>query len=161
LEIDSFVSDVVDMAFSGPMEGFSLDAGFDGTPSVDFAAVVDTFGPGTSILDNLYFEVSDGVVLLSSDTVINVTYGASTLEILMGNLGGTAASAFGGFALLTIDLLSLPATANPFENATSFESYEVAGLIESVSPIPLPAGLSLLLAGLGAAGALRLRRRTG
>ena len=161
LEIDSFFTGVVDMAFSGPMgDTFSLDPGFTGAPVVDFAGVVDTLVPGGSLLDNLYFEVSEGgTVMLESAEVIWVGFGPATLEVLMGNLGGTRAGDFGGFALLTIDLLSLPATPSPWETATSFQSYEVAGIIESVSPVPLPAGAWLMLAGLGAAGALRLRRR--
>ncbi len=156
---------VADLLFSAPIPGFSSDAGFEDELFVDFGL---TFDFATNEASSEFFSIEDGDgILVESFSVVETAYsigdGANPVfegHFLFDELSGAAASAFGGQALVTIDSLEL--IDDDVSGSDFFAAFTVAGLVESVStgiaPIPLPAGLPLLAAGLGAVALLRTRR---
>ncbi|WP_299963114.1 VPLPA-CTERM sorting domain-containing protein [uncultured Roseobacter sp.] len=83
----------------------------------------------------------------------------TTLEFLFDTIGGRAAGDFGSQVLLEFTIAAnsgITLLSGLFDGAFPAGTATITGNLAPVSPIPLPAGLPLLLAGLG--GLLVLRR---
>ncbi|MEI4233766.1 VPLPA-CTERM sorting domain-containing protein [Roseovarius sp. D22-M7] len=160
-------SPVIDVPFA---TADYLEFGGVGDLSIFFAEGVST---GTPQAGNLFlnilvdFTVTDRTdiagTLLSSDdngafldgTLVRAGFDADILQLLFGELSGSAASAFGPEALVEIVFIDPFPGNDPLSNLTDGTAYDVAATISA--PVPLPAALPLLLAGLG--GLVLLRRR--
>lgn len=132
--------------------------------------VSGTSQAGTLLLDIfLDFDVGDrddiGGALFSADDnggfldgdLVRTGYDGDILELLFGNLSGTAADDFGPLARVDIVFLDPFPGIDPLSNLVDGTQYEVTATVSAVAPIPLPGALPLLLAGLG--GLVLLRRR--
>jgi len=132
--------------------------------------VSGTSQAGTLLLDILLdFDVSDpddiGGSLFSVDDnggfldgdLVRTGFDDDVLELLFGDLTGTAAADFGGLVQIDIVFLDPFPGIDPLSNLVDGTTYEVSATVSAVAPIPLPAALPLLLAGLG--GLVLLRRR--
>jgi hypothetical protein len=153
------------IGFNVTSTGGLAGAGFGGDPApldlslFDFAA-----GP---VPGGAEFAVSDVAPVLTSAALIATAAssdaavdGDDVIELLFGSLGGSAAGAFGERALVT---LVGEFGEDPFGIGFAFTPVAFsANPVTTPAPIPLPAGLPLILTGLGALGALRLagRRRS-
>lgn len=127
------------------------------------------FGFGYSLADPTGdfdggFDVFDesGEFLAGDLSAIGFTEDA--IELQFGNLSGSGASSFGSSVLMLISF-DEPIGANPFNAFVDFDSLgasiSIASVADtSVAPIPLPAGLPLLITGIGGIALLRRRRRT-
>ncbi len=163
-----FENRIVDLLFSAPMPGFSGDAGFEGEVFVDFGV---TFDFNTGLFSGEFFSIEDetGILVESSSLSDNPgfifdldpSFAVFEGDFRFDDLMGPEADAFGDFARVTIDSLDLIESGG---DNVEFGAFTVVGLVESLSvdtgiaPIPLPAGLPLLAAGLGAIALLRSRR---
>lgn len=102
------------------------------------------------------FSFDDDGGFLDGD-LVKAGFDGDLLQILFGNLSGSAAAAFGKFALLELVFVDPFPGIDPLGNLEDGTIYLVSGTISSATPIPLPAALPLLGAALG--GLVLLRRR--
>lgn len=100
------------------------------------------------------FSIDDNGAFLDG-TLVQAGFDADILQLLFGDLSGSAASDFGTQALVEVIFLFPFPGDDPLSNLTDDTAYNVAATVSA--PIPLPAALPLLLAGLG--GLVLLRRR--
>ena len=97
-------------------------------------------------------------VILTGSSLVSTTFGQGFIEILYGSSGGTLATDFAQF-LVRIDNFGIP-FANADVSSTAILVPTTANIsVTSAYPavIPLPAGLPLLLGGVGALALLRRR----
>lgn len=126
--------------------GISLGA----SPQLSFAVGFDLIDPTTGLSGG--FGVTDASGQVLSGDLIAVGFSDSVIELQFGNLIGTGVGNFGTSVLATLaftDDLGL----NPFSSLVDLTSYNASISIANVqsgpvSPIPLPAGIWLLLAGI-------------
>lgn len=97
-------------------------------------------------------------VILTGSSLVSTTFGQGFIEILYGSSGGTLATDFAQF-LVRIDNFG-----SPFENADISSTAiflpttaDISVTTANQAVIPLPAGLPLLLGGVGALAFLRRR----
>lgn len=123
-------------------------AGFgtaDPTDSSDFA-----FGGFLDVSDD------DGQFLVGD--LSSISFGTDLIELSFNNLIGNAAGSFGSTVIATISFDDMPG-ADPFSAFVDGKIYGASVDISSaVAPVPLPAGLPLLIAGIG--GLAVVRRKT-
>ena len=144
--------------------GAEVDA-TDGVSPVGFTEI--GFGIGFSLADPTTgatggFDVFDEDGLFLAGDVLAVGFTEDVIELQFGNLNGSGVGSFGSSVLAQI-AFDDPIGANPFESFVDGEFYSASITIssvgdDSVAPIPLPAGLPLLLVGMG--GMALLRRRS-
>jgi len=89
--------------------------------------------------------------------VLTTGFDGDVLQVVFGNLSGTAAPDFGRFALLELTFIDPFPGTNPLVNLVDGVTYDAFATIYSATPIPLPAALPLMGAALG--GLVLLRRR--
>jgi len=152
--------DFFDLDPDGDLSAFGAEVDTtDGVSTVGFTEI--GFGFGYSLSDpsgdfSGGFDVFDEDGEFLAGELLAVGFTEDLIELQFGNLGGAGAGVFGSSVLIMIsfdDSLG----PNPF---SAFVDGDVLGAsisIASVAPIPLPAGLPLLLTGIG--GIALLRRR--
>lgn len=115
----------------------------------------DPTAPAGTEVGSLFSADDDGAFL--DGDVLETGFKDDVLQVLFGNLSGTAAADFGDFAILELVFVFPFAGTDPLTTLVDGTTYDVAGTIYSATPIPLPAALPMLAAGLG--GLVLLRRR--
>lgn len=138
----------------------------DGVTPVGFTEI--GFGVGYALTDPTGdfsggFDIFDEVGEFLAGDLVAVGFTDNVIEFQFGNLTGSGARDFGS-SLLALITFDDPLGANPFDNFFDGDSLGATITISSVldtsvAPIPLPAGLPLLLGGMGVL-ALARRRRT-
>lgn len=160
IEIPFASADYLEVGGTGDLsaflaEGLATDTTQAGGLFVDFTLTFDPLAPAGTALGAL-FSVDDDGAFLDGD-VLQTGFDGDVLQVLFGNLTGKAAGDFGRFALLELVFVFPFAGTDPLTTLVDGTTYDVAATIYSATPIPLPAGLPLLAAGLG--GLVLLRRR--
>ena len=126
-------------------------------PLLSFALGFGIFDPTNIFLGGFGIDTDNGQFL--SGDLIAVGFTEDVIELQLGNLVGSGVGSFGSSVLAT--LTSLDFGANPFDSlaggGSTTASVTLANVVE-MPPIPLPAGLGLLLSAL--AGLAFLRRKT-
>ncbi|MCO8146371.1 hypothetical protein NHN26_14170 [Rhodovulum tesquicola] len=147
---------------TGDLTLFGADAlvngsGLSAALTADLALVFDQADPyGT--LDG-FLDLYEGADLFLGGLLASVSAEEDLLTLVFDMLTGSAAALFGD-ALRVELFFNTEVGADPLAGLESGEVYKVVATGEGqLAPIPLPAGLPLLLAGLGAM--LVLRRRAG
>lgn len=107
-------------------------------------------------VNGAFFSSDDNGAFLDG-TLVRTGFDGDILELLFSDLTGTAAGDFGDFARIDIVFIDPFPGNDPLSNLVDGAAYDVTATVSSVAPIPLPAALPLLLAGLG--GLVLLRRR--
>jgi len=129
----------------------------DGDTALNFAIGYDLADPTGSFFGGFGILDESGEFLRGD--VIAVGYTENVVEFQFGNLEGAAANEFGASVLMEI-MFSDPLGDNPFASFADATLYRAAITVSDVAPIPLPAGLPLLLSALGGAFVLRHTRRS-
>ncbi|WP_136636741.1 VPLPA-CTERM sorting domain-containing protein [Pseudooceanicola onchidii] len=125
--------------------GVDVQLGFD---------VSDPYGTLTGALFT-----TDGADGFLDGDLVNVGFDTYVVELVFGNLTGSAASLFGDFALVEL-FFEDPYLNDPLAMLEDGETYAVYGVVSSVAPVPLPAGLPLMAGGFALLIGLRARRKT-
>lgn len=144
--------------------GAEVDA-TDGVAPVGFTEI--GFGIGYSLSDPTGdfsggFDIFDEDGEFLAGDLLAVGFTEDVIEFQFGNLTGSGAGDFGA-SVLALIAFDDPLGLNPFESFFDGDSLGASITISSVvdtspAPIPLPAGLPLILTGLG--GLLVLRRKS-
>lgn len=137
-------------------EGLSTGTPHAGVLFVSFTLGFDPLAPAGTELGALFSEDDDGA-FLDGDVLATGFRDRDVLQVLFGNLSGSAAGEFGRFALMELVFIFPEAGRDPLTTLTDGETYEVFATVYSATPIPLPAALPLMGAALG--GLVLLRRR--
>ncbi|PWR02634.1 hypothetical protein DKT77_10660 [Meridianimarinicoccus roseus] len=137
-------------------EGLASGTPQSGTLSLDVLISFDTTDPAGTIGGALFSMDDNGAFL--DGTLVQSGFDGDILQLLFGNLTGSAAADFGPFALLEAVFLFPALGTDPLSQLTDATTYDVFGTLSSATPVPLPAALPLLAAGLG--GLVLLRRRS-
>jgi hypothetical protein len=135
-------------------EGLASGTSQSGDLLLDVFFNFDTANP--SDINGALFSIDDDGAFLDG-TILQTGYDGEILELLFGNLSGTAASDFGDLARVDVVFLVPNPGTDPLSNLVDGTAYDVSATVSSVAPIPLPGALPLLIAGLG--GLVLLRRR--
>jgi hypothetical protein len=147
--------------FTATTTGGLSGSGFGGDPA-PLDLVLSDFAVGPLPL-GAEFTISGADTVLTSATLLDLAVesdaaddGDDVIELLFGSLGGSAGGDFGAQALL---VLTGEFGADPI--GTGFATTDIAFAANPVAlaPIPLPAGMTLLLGGIAALGAARALRR--
>ena len=160
IDVPSATADYSEVSGAGDLslfdaEALSPDLSSTGTLLLNLAVNFDASAPSATADGVLLSEDDDGPFL--DGTLVEAGYDNDILQLLYGDLTGSAAGDFGGFALLEVFFIALFPGTDPLSNLVDGITYDVSATVSSAAPIPLTAGLPLLLAGLG--GLLMLRRR--
>lgn len=160
IEIPVATADYFEAFGFGNLNMFLAEGLASGTPQagdlfVDLVLGFDPLAPAGTEFGSL-FSVDDDGAFLDGD-VLETGFKDDVLQVLFGNLSGTAAADFGTFAILELVFVFPFAGTDPLTTLVDGTTYDVAGTIYSATPIPLPAALPMLAAGLG--GLVLLRRR--
>jgi hypothetical protein len=175
----------VGMTPLGPVTGNGLVIAADGTSlaAADLAISIDVRigdiagapvpvpgGGGLSITGQIYDDDTVGGPVLASGTLLTgdliaTGFDETTIELGWNLTGGTYAAEFGGTGMLALTLIN---AASFFDPDTAFSQDFSAALFDfsistdtqaavgnNLEEIPLPAGLPLMLTGLGALALLR------
>ncbi|SIO45964.1 VPLPA-CTERM protein sorting domain-containing protein [Rhodovulum sp. ES.010] len=152
--------DYIEFAPDGDLSTFG--AAVDSTDGVSPTGLTEIgFGVGFSLADPTAeatggFDVFDEDGLFLAGDLLAVGFTEDVIEFRFGNLSGSGAGAFGS-SVLALIAFDDPLGANPFDSFADGDFYSASITISNV--VPLPAGLALLLGGLG--GMALLRRRPG
>jgi len=105
------------------------------------------------------FDVLDDDGFFLGGDLIAVGFTEDVIELQFGNLDGSAANLFGS-SVLALIAFEDPLGANPFAALLDGDSLWASISLSkvAVAPVPLPAGLPLLLAGLAGMAMVRKRR---
>lgn len=157
--------DYLEFAPDGDLSTFGAEVDFtDGVSPNGFTEI--GFGIGFSLADPTTglsggFDIFDEDGFFLGGDLFAVGFIEDVIELQFNNLSGSGAGSFGTsvLALITFDD---PLGANPFASLFDGDSLGASITISdvassTVAPIPVPAGLPLLLTGLG--GIVLLRRR--
>lgn len=160
IDIPPATADYLESGGIGDLSIFDAEGLATGTPQAGdlfLSILVDfTVSDRTDIAGTLFSNDDSGAFL--DGTLIQAGFDDDILQLLFGDLSGSAASAFGPEALVEIVFIGPFPGNDPLSNLTDETAYDVAATISApISPIPLPAALPLLLASLG--GLVLLRRR--
>jgi len=136
-------------------EGLATGTSAAGSLFLDIFLDFDVSDPDD--IDGALFSADDNGAFLDG-TLVRTGFDGDILELLFSDLSGTAASDFGDLAQIDIVFVFPNPGADPLSNLVDGTAYDVSATVSSVAPIPLPAALPLLLAGLG--GLVLLRRRS-
>lgn len=135
-----------------------------GFTTVDFVVGFSTADPSdtSDFAFGGFLDVSDDDGQFLVGDLFAIGYTEDAIELQFNNLSGSGAGSFGS-TVLALVAFDDPLGANPF--ASLFDGDSLAASITvsnvadvSMAPIPLPAGMPLLIAGLG--GLALLRRRS-
>ncbi len=121
---------------------------------IDVAAAVSQFA---GIFDAALLVSDMSGPLLASDSIVSVDIGLGTLTATFDSLSGPAAGLFGdtATAIFSFDPDFADGSGDEFRFLLSGVGVDI---VSDIAPIPLPASLPLLLAGLGGIALLRARR---
>lgn len=150
--------DFLDLSPDGELASFGAEVDFtDGASPTGFTTI--DFAAGYSLADpalNLsgFLDVSDENGQFLVGDLLAVGFTEDIVELQFGNLTGSGAGLFSS-SVLALIAFDDPLGANPFDSFVDGDSYIASVSISNVAPIPLPAGLPLLLAGLGGLALLR------
>ena len=126
------------------------------------------FGVGFDLIDPTMalsggFDLSDDDGLLLSGNLTATGFGDDVIELQFDSLSGSATGAFSDMVLLEIVFDPADGLSDaPFGNLEDLTTYMATVTLSNVgdlAPIPLPAGLPLLVVALGGFGWLRARQR--
>jgi hypothetical protein len=159
--------DYLEFAPDGDLSTFGAQVDFtDGVSPTGFTEI--GFGIGFLLADPTTgatggFDIFDEDGLFLDGELLAVGFTEDVIGLQFGNLGGSNASSFGSSVLASIafdDALG----ANPFDGFVDGEYYGASITTSNVAdatvaPVPLPAGLPLLLTSLGGIVLLRRRRK--
>lgn len=104
------------------------------------------------------FEVLDVDGSFLSGELFAVGFTENVVELQFNNLSGSSSGSFGTSVLMEILFGFDVPQANPFSAFADGEFYEASITVSNIAPIPLPAGIVLLLTALG--GLILVRRHT-
>ncbi|MEP5758982.1 MAG: VPLPA-CTERM sorting domain-containing protein [Litoreibacter sp.] len=145
--------------------GAEVDA-TDGLSPAGFTEI--SFGIGYALSDPMGnfsggFDVFDEDGEFLAGDLLAVGFMEDVIELQFGNLNGSGSGDFGSSVLALISFDD-PLGANPFTSFFDGDSLGASISISSVAntsvaPIPLPAGLPLLLGGLGFLGFMKRRKK--
>lgn len=160
IEIPFATVDYIEAFGFGDLSMFFAEGLASGTPQAGDLFVSLTLGfdpvvPAGSALGGLFSEDDDGAFL--DGDVLATGFQDDVLQVLFGNLSGSAAADFGDLALMELVFIDPFPGANPLANLVDGTSYAVFATVYAATPIPVPAALPMLAAGLG--GLVLLRRR--
>ncbi len=136
-------------------EGVSIDLSPVGTLLFDILVDFDTTDPYATANGTFFSMDDDGAFL--DGTLVQAGFADDILQLLFGNLTGSAAGDFGKFVLIELEFFDPFPGTDPLRNLADGTTYEVIATLSSATPIPVPAALPLLAAALG--GLVLLRRR--
>ena len=157
IDIPFATADYVEFGGVGDFTIFGAEGLATGTPqsgTLFFDIFVDFTVTDRSDIAGALFSIDDNGAFLDG-TLVQAGFDADILQLLFGDLSGSAASDFGARALVEVIFINPFPGDDPLSNLTDGTAYDVAATVSA--PIPLPAALPLLLAGLG--GLVLLRRR--
>lgn len=159
------VIDYVEFGFDGDLSTFGAEVDFTSGVSPSGATKIG-FGIGFSLADPPIgatggFDILDEDGLFLSGDLLALGFTEDTIELQFGNLSGSGVEYFGSSVLALISFDDSLGT-DPFAVLPDGASLGASIMISNVSsstvaPIPLPAGLPLLLTSIG--GTILLRRR--
>ena len=160
VDIPFATADYLETLGTGDLSIIAAEGLVTGTPQagdlfVDIFVDFDLLDPAGTAGGALFSVDDDGAFLDGS--LVRTGFDADVLQLLYGDLSGNAAGDFGRFALVELVFIDPFPGDDPLSNLEDGTAYDVAATVSSVAPIPLPAALPLLLAGLG--GLVLLRRR--
>jgi len=158
--------DYFEFAPDGDLSNFGAEVDFiDGVSPVGFTEI--GFGIGYSLSDptgdfNGGFDIFDEDGEFLAGDLLAVGFTEDVIELQFGNLSGSGTGSFGSSVLALISLDD-PLGTNPFSLLVDGDSLGASISFSSVAdtsvaPIPLPAGLPLLLTSLGGIALLRRRK---
>lgn len=136
-------------------EGVSFDLSPTGTLLFDIFVDFDTTDPYATANGSFFSMDDDGAFL--DGTLLQAGFADDILQLLFGDLTGSAAGEFGPFVLIELEFFDPFPGIDPLRNLADGTAYDVAAVLSSVAPIPVPAALPLLAGALG--GLVLLRRR--
>lgn len=157
IDIPFATADYLEFGGVGDFTIFSAEGLATGTPQSGglFVDILLNFTVSDrSDIAGALFSIDDNGAFLDG-TLVQAGFDADILQLLFGDLSGSAASDFGAQALVEVIFIDPLPGDDPLSNLTDGTVYDVAATVSA--PIPLPAALPLLLAGLG--GLVLLRRR--
>ena len=157
IDIPFAFADYLETGAAGDLSVLGAEGLATGTPQSGILFIdilVDFTVTDRSDIAGALFSIDDNGAFLDG-TLVQAGFDADILQLLFGDLSGSAAPAFGPEALVEIVFIDPFPGTDPLSNLTDGTSYNVAATISA--PVPLPAALPLLLAGLG--GLVLLRRR--
>ncbi|MGC9417982.1 MAG: hypothetical protein ACP5EN_03335 [Rhodovulum sp.] len=143
-----------DLFWTAPALGLATAVPSASEAEFDIALTFDIANPYGSVTGALLSADRDGNPYLEGDLVA-IGFQDDLLELLFGNLSGSAAPAFGSQALVELFFIG-PVGADPLAGLSDLGVYDLAGTI--VAPVPLPGGLPLLAGGVVLLAGLRARR---
>jgi len=162
IDIPFATADYFEIDGSGNLEIGLAEGVADGVPAsgpviLDLFVDYDPGDPLGTIDGALFSSDDDGFFLDGLLVDAGYVEDADILQLLFGDLSGSAADAFGPFALVEIFIVApLLGTSDPFSGFIDGTTYDVAGTVQAT--IPLPAGLPLLGGALLLVATIRARR---
>ncbi|WP_425038549.1 VPLPA-CTERM sorting domain-containing protein [Primorskyibacter sp. S187A] len=142
---------------NGNVLTFSFDGGITNEAGADFLIIDGRYDAGFISVTvgggSLAFDADDfydtGVDDALEDAISSYTYDVFALLVDLSDFGIADGANVSGFSMQTL-------------SGSAFDPIDVAAIREGVvtAPVPLPAGLPLLLGGLGALGLARRKRKT-
>lgn len=162
IDIPFATADYFEIDGAGNLEIALAEGVADGVPAsgpviVDLFIDYDPADPLGTIDGALFSSDDDGFFLDGLLVDAGYVEDADILQLLFGDLSGSAADAFGPVALVEIFIIEpLLGTSDPFSGFVDGTAYDVAGTVQAT--IPLPAGLPLLGGALVLIAAIRARR---
>jgi hypothetical protein len=166
LSSNTALIDYFEIPLEGDLSAFGSVVDFtNGVSPAGFAKI--GFGIGFSLADPMTgasggFDISDEDGIFLSGDLLALGFIKDVIELQFGNLKGSAAGLFSSSVLAMI-AFDNPLGDNPFASLFEGDSRSASIVISSIAdstvpPIPLPAGLILLLTGIGGIFLLKRRR---
>lgn len=168
LSAGAAVIDYIEFAPDGDLSTVAAEVDDTSGVSPDGFTTID-FGVGFSLADPTdsadpafagFLDVIDDAGQFLAGDLLAIGFTEDVIELQFDNLSGTGAGAF-GTSVLVLVTFDDPLGANPFGDLFDGDALGASisiARVQPVTPIPLPAALPLLGAGLGVLVILRLRR---